>query len=98
MKTERYYEESFKGFVVELINSGRLETNEAGIAKQMLDKGYESLSEKQKFVFDKAIENNTVDACQRCGLDIPWSEMLEALDNGGYCNYCQHMMKKMTEE
>ena len=98
MKKERYHEEGFNGFVEELIKSSRLEGKEAGIAKQMLDKGYDSLSEKQKFVFDKAIENNTIDECQRCGEDIPWCEMFEALDNGGYCSYCQHVMEKMNEE
>jgi transcription initiation factor IIE alpha subunit len=98
MRRERYFEEDFNGFVEELINSSRLEGMEAGIAKLMLDKGYDSLSEKQKFVFDRAIEKNTVDECQRCGVDIPWCEMLEALDNGGYCGYCQYMMEKMNEE
>ena len=61
-------------------------------------KGYDSLSDKQKYVFDKAIEKNAVDKCQRCGIDIPWCEMLEALDNGGYCNYCHHMMEKINKE
>lgn len=98
MRKEWYREEDFNGFVEELINSSRLEGKEAGIAKLMLDKGYDSLSEKQKFVFDRAIEDNIVDECQRCGDDIPWCEMLEALDNGGYCGYCQHMMEKMNEE
>lgn len=45
-----------------------------------------------------AIENNTVDECQRCGEDVPWCEMLEALDNGGFCGYYQHMMENMNEE
>ena len=98
MRKEWYREEDFNGFVEELINSSCVEGKEAGIAKLMLDKGYDSLSEKQKFVFDRAIEDNTVDECQRCGDDIPWCEMLEALDNGGYCGYCQHMMEKMNEE
>lgn len=44
------------------------------------------------------IRNNSVEECQRCACDIPWSEMLEALDNGGYCNYCQHMMEKLENE
>lgn len=98
MRRERYFEEDFNGFVEGLINSSRLEGKEAGIAKQMLDKGYDSLSEKQKFVFDRAIENNTVDECKFCGADIPWGEMLAALDNEGYCGHCQHMMEKMNEE
>lgn len=97
MKNLRFLEEDFEGFIQDLVNSGHLEEKEAGIAKRMLTKGYDTLSEKQKFVFDKAIENNTVNECKRCGSDIPWCEMLEALDNGGYCNYCQHMIEKMEE-
>lgn len=98
MKTERFAEEDFEGFVEDLIKSGRLEEKEEGIAKRMLDRGYDSLSDKQKYVFDKAIEENYVEECKRCACDIPWSEMLEALDNGGYCNYCQHMMEKLESE
>lgn len=98
MKQLRYNEEDFEGFVQDLINTKRIEGKEAGIAKQMLDKGYGSLSDKQVFVFEKMIENNSIDECKRCGCDIPWCEMLEALDNGGYCNYCQHMIEKVEKE
>lgn len=56
MKKERYLEDDFNGFVEELINLSRLEDKEEGIAKRMLAKGYDSLSDKQKYVFDKAIE------------------------------------------
>lgn len=98
MKTERYLGKGFNGFVEELINSNHLDEKEKGIAKLMLDKGYDSLSDKQKYVFDKAIENNTINECKRCGSTIPWSEMLEALDNGRYCNYCQHLKEKIDQE
>ena len=98
MKAKRYNEEDFEGFVEDLINSGRIEGKEAGIAKLMLDKGYDALSDKQMYVFDKMIKENSVAECGRCGCDIPWCEMLEALDNGGYCNYCQHMMEKIENE
>ena len=94
----RYNEDDFNGFVQQLVDYGRLENKEAGIAKQMLDRGYDSLSDKQKFVFDKAIEKNTIKNCNRCGCIIPWSEMYEALENGGYCNYCQYMMEKIDKE
>lgn len=98
MKKNRYYEEDFEGFLEQLINSGRLDDKQAGIAKFMIDNGYDALSDKQKYVFDHMIANNTVNECTRCAIDIPWSEMLEALDNGGYCNYCQHMMEKIDAE
>ncbi len=98
MKDNRNKEEDFKGFVQELVNSCRIEGKEAGIAKLMIDKGYDALSDKQKYVFDKMISENTIDTCKRCGCDIPLCEMLEALDNGGFCNYCQHMMEKIEKE
>lgn len=63
MKKERYLEDDFNGFVEELINLSRLEVKEEGIAKRMLAKGYDSLSDKQKYVFDKTIEKNAVDKC-----------------------------------
>lgn len=98
MKVIRYNEEDFEGFVQDLISTGRIEGKEAGIAKLMLDKGYDALSDKQKYVFDKMIKENSVEECKRCAIDIPWCEMLEALENGGYCNYCQHMMEKIEQE
>ena len=98
MRKEKYNEEGLSAFIEELIDSNRLEGMEAGIARLMLDKGYDSLSKKQRYIFDKSIENHTIDECQRCGVDIPWCEMLEALVNGGYCGYCQHMMEKINEE
>lgn len=98
MRKEKYNEEGLSAFVEELIDSNCLEGMEAGIAKLMLDKGYDSLSEKQRYIFDKSIENHTIDEYQRCGVDIPWCEMLETFVNGGYCGYCQHMMEKINEE
>lgn len=97
-RQESYQEDDFNGFLQDLINSNRLDSKEEGISKLVLDKGYESLSEKQKYVFDKMIDTNTISECKRCACDIPWCEMLEALDNGGYCNYCQHMMEKIEKE
>ena len=94
MNKERYFEEDFKGFLGQLISSGRIEGKEAGIAKYDIDNDYDSLSDKQKYVFDRMIDEYSIKECKRCGCNIPWCEMLEALDNGGYCNYCQHMMEK----
>lgn len=55
MTNERYNEEDFEGFVQQLIDYERIEGKEAGIAKLMLDKGYDALSQKQRYVFDKMI-------------------------------------------
>ncbi|MBE6326554.1 MAG: hypothetical protein E7077_05755 [Bacteroidales bacterium] len=95
---QRYNDDDFAGFVEELVITKRLNKTEAGIAKQMLDQGYNSLSEIQKNVFDNAIERNSVKECKRCSNEIPWSEMIEALDNGGLCGWCHHFKSKMEEE
>lgn len=95
---DRYNEDDFDGFVQELIDRDMLDPKQAGIAKYFLDHGYDALSSKQQFVFDQAIATYTIDECKRCGMDIPWCEMMEAYDNGGYCNYCQHMMEKIEKE
>ena len=95
---KRYEDPDFESFVEELLRVERLNEKEAGIAKQMLDQGYDSSSDKQKYVFDKAIENNSVKECKRCSSDIPWCEMIEALDNGGLCGWCQHFKEKIDEE
>lgn len=98
MENTKLNEEDFIGFLEELISSDRLETKEKGITKFYLDKGYDALSEKQRYVFDKMVENNSVDECTRCGCPIPWCEMLAALDNGGLCNYCEHTQTKINQE
>jgi hypothetical protein len=92
------YDDEFDGFLANLISLNRLDSKELGIAKFYLDKGYDALSAKQRYVFDKLVKNNTVSECKRCYSPIPWSEMLEALNNGGLCNYCQHMMEKFDKE
>lgn len=94
MNKNRYTEDDFEGFIDQLYDLGRIDSKQAGIAKYMIDNGYDALSARQKYVFDRMIADNTVDECKACVTDIPWCEMLEALDNGGYCNYCQHMMEK----
>lgn len=98
MENIRYGEDDFNGFLEELISSKRLEPKEEGITKLYLDKGYDAMSIKQRYVFDKMIEDNSVSECTRCGSPIPWSEMLAALDNGGLCNYCEHVQEKEGKE
>lgn len=92
MNTERFSEEDFNGFLLELINGHKFSTSkEEGIAKLVLDKGFEALSVKQKFVFEKELSHYVYDECSRCGDYIPWCEMSGAEDNGGMCGWCQQL-------
>jgi RNA polymerase-binding transcription factor DksA len=89
---------NFLGFVQELIDLGILDNKQKGIAARMLDKGYESLSEKQKYVFDKMIEEHSLQECSHCGQTIPWEEITAAQANGGMCSWCQHQWEKIKKE
>lgn len=98
MNIQRYNEPDFPDYLQDLITSGRIDNKRIGIIRYFLDYGYDALSEKQRYVFNQTIEDNIVDECTRCAIEIPWCEMLEALDNGGFCNYCQHMMEKDDDD
>ena len=87
-------DEGYADFLQSLIDDSYLEGAAEGITKQVITKGEESLSDKQKYVFDKEVLGKYVKECTRCGINIPWSEMSAALENGGFCNYCEHMMSK----
>lgn len=93
-------DEEVLGFIKELIELERLEGAALGVAIQVVaEGGTENLSGRQKQVFDRyVIQENTVESCTRCSHPIPHCEMIEALDNGGHCNYCAHMMEKADRE
>lgn len=98
MDSSRFLEDGFNEYLNWLIESNRLEPMQAGITMLVLDKGLESLSYKQRRVFDYMVDQNAVDCCCRCGSPIPWNEMSDAVDNGGYCGYCQYMKDKLDKE
>jgi cyclopropane fatty-acyl-phospholipid synthase-like methyltransferase len=86
-------DEGYDDFLREVLDSGRLDGPASGILRLVLDKGERVLSEKQQHVFQKYItETFVTEKCKRCGANIPWSEMFEAHDNGGYCSWCVKMM------
>jgi hypothetical protein len=92
MDKKRYLEEDFNNFIQELLDNKRLnDSKEEGIVKLIIDKGFDSLTDKQKFVFEQAISHYVYEECSRCGEDIPWSEMSAAEDNGGQCSWCQQL-------
>lgn len=86
-------DDGFGDFLTEVLPE--LDDAAAGITKLVIDKGQDVLSEKQRWVFQNhVLDIYVTKECKRCGIDIPWSEMYGAHDNGGYCGYCDHMMLK----
>jgi hypothetical protein len=79
-----------------LIESDLLEGAALGIAKQVLSKGRESLSEKQEYVFQRFVADKYFKLeCSRCHIPMPTSEVLIALmEDDGLCGWCRHMREK----
>lgn len=55
MENKRFMEEDINYFLEELINLNCLDDPAKGISKLVIDKGFNSLSEKQQYVFKEAI-------------------------------------------
>lgn len=95
MNLARYKEEDFNVFLEELLQQVHFDDpKESGIIKKVIDDGYDSLSKKQQYVFNQAIDEYLTEECTLCGNDICWTEMLYAYDNGGYCSGCRNTLDK----
>lgn len=85
-------------YINDLISSNSLEGAALGIAKQFLDKGYSSLSAKQLKILEAILPSESQRNCTACCAPIPWCEMLESRDNGGYCSWCSHQLEKQEND
>ena len=90
-------DDGFTGYLSELLDNGYVEGDAAGITRQVIDRGEESLTDKQKFVFKRDVLSHDPGECVR-GCDIPWSEKLEAMDNGGLCSWCAKMKESADKD
>jgi hypothetical protein len=93
----------FKEYLKQLIVTGCLEKKSGsislGITEQLLAGGFESLSIKQAQVFfEHVIGKLVIGQCKFCHGNIPWAQMLEALDNGNYCEEFANAHKEVLKQ
>lgn len=67
-----------------------------GIARAICSKGWHSLSPKQKEVFQKNAVPLATLQCDRCGAEIPYSEL--EFNDSNLCGWCLHQMEKIEKE
>lgn len=67
----------FNNFLNELIEKDGLIVNgkTIEIIKLVIDKGFASLSDEQKYVFENAIDDYVPGECSGCYRPIPWYDM-----------------------
>lgn len=78
-----------------------LEPEDQDIVQRAIDggrEGYCALSDAQRHRFDEIVDMNTVEHCERCGVPIPWDDMIAARNSGGYCSYCRYNMPTLDDE
>jgi hypothetical protein len=90
---DRIGDDGYRAFLREVLDTGDLGGVAEGITRLVLDKGEHILSPKQQHALQRyVVEVHVTEECKRCGCPVPWSEMLEAHTNGGYCSWCDKMM------
>jgi len=84
----------FNKFLQKLVDGRYLDDPARGITKLVIDKGRETLSEKQEFVFQKNVIDKYVhESCDMCHQKMPWCEMFPAIDKG-LCAACASQAHK----
>jgi hypothetical protein len=87
--------EDKKAFLHRLSSRGYLDKAALDVTRQVIDRGENSLSLKQKFVFKRDVLDVFMTAeCKFCGSTVPWSEMYPAYHNGGHCARCAYNFYK----
>jgi hypothetical protein len=97
MRSIEIEQESAEGEVLEyLIAYDLLEGPALGIAKQVLSKGTESLTEKQEYIYQRFVADKYFSLeCDRCSTPMPTCEVVYALTEGDdLCAWCRHMKAK----
>ena len=67
--------------------------------RQVIASDPERLSKAQRHVFDKYVIGVWVlEGCSDCRQEIPWCEMLHAVDYDGLCSWCFAKREKSRSE
>lgn len=92
-------DKEFRTFLQQLVDTGDLRNSAAeGIAKLVIDKGEDVLSEKQRFVFDRDVVKAYTGTCDECGQRVPWSQAYEYFHSPGRCADCEARYEKFMQE
>ncbi len=103
---ERMFEEEYNAdlidFLKELIEREEIKDVALGISKQVIDKGVDSMSEKQKNVIESVVDYYTKNIkCERClnGNVSTLTDYIFIKDNShGLCSMCDYDREQLMKE
>ena len=82
-------------FLQELLDYGHLEGTHAGVARQFITQGEDSLSSKQRLILERYVFREFYGhTCSRCQRQPEWEDMYEVALGEGYFSRCLHEMSK----
>ena len=82
-------------FLQELLYDAYLGNVHAGIARQLIAKGENSLSSRQQMVLEVYILGEFKDkVCSLCQCGPEWEDMYEVAFGEGYCSFCLNLVSK----
>jgi hypothetical protein len=92
----QFLDDDFRAFVQQVINGKHLDGPALGIAKRVVDRGEDSLTGRQRFVFNEhVLKHYTAETCAECPEAIPWCEMYAAVQIfDGKCSWCVQLHGK----
>ncbi len=71
------------------------QSDSADVLRQAVEfvRNFDSFPAEAEGVMTEFLDDICPEQCEGCCGNIPWSEMAEAISNGGYCGHCQHRME-----
>jgi hypothetical protein len=88
-----------KAFLELLIKNEDLTGDAPGITKQVIAKGEDSLTLRQRIVFERDVLRVFNKPCEGCDCHIPWDEKYDAYhDRDGFCFDCYDGMTRYRDE
>lgn len=85
-------EEDFKGFLVELVNEGRISNpKDIELINEVVNNNFSALSDQQISDMEDIIDPHVYLECSECNSIITWNDMAKAGENGGICQTCERI-------
>ena len=87
----------FKTFLRDLIQSGELSGPALAVTTQVIDRGSDSLSRRQREVFEHRVLDIYVYDCRQCGDAPAWTDRIYMRSNGGLCGSCSQRTQTLKQ-